>query len=81
MFETSGAGTKAIKHTGVFEKSEVELGADMANSNASNYQITKLKFEMTPQGSVTGGGSAAPEQITLNTVPSYYTVIYIMKIS
>ncbi|MDR1452937.1 MAG: hypothetical protein LBJ25_03060 [Candidatus Margulisbacteria bacterium] len=30
---------------------------------------------------VTGGGSASPAPLTINIVPSYYTVIYVMKVS
>ncbi|MDR1114128.1 MAG: hypothetical protein LBL50_03455 [Candidatus Margulisbacteria bacterium] len=45
------------------------------------YDEPDLNFSMTPQGSVTGGGKATPDQITINTVPNYYTVIYIMKIA
>ncbi|GBR72864.1 phage tail fiber protein [Candidatus Termititenax aidoneus] len=40
-----------------------------------------LSFSMTPQGSVTGGGSTTPDRITVETVPSYYTVIYVMKVA
>jgi hypothetical protein len=45
-----------------------------------------IKFSMTPSGSIseTGGGSAASgygESFNVPTVPSYYTVIYIMKVA
>jgi hypothetical protein len=30
---------------------------------------------------VDGGGSASPTALTINTMPSYYTVIYIMKVA
>jgi hypothetical protein len=50
------------------------------NARGGDCYGTKIDFSYTPNGAVTGGGQAKPDQITVNTVPSYYSIIYIMKI-
>ncbi|MDR1323476.1 MAG: hypothetical protein LBK68_03455 [Candidatus Margulisbacteria bacterium] len=55
------------------------------NNNGSASE-SRLDFSMTPSGTIgeTGGGSAASgygESFNVQTVPSYYTVIYIMKMA
>ncbi|MDR1322802.1 MAG: hypothetical protein LBK68_00005 [Candidatus Margulisbacteria bacterium] len=68
--------------TGVFS-----LGGDSGSNYliADNISGAVLNFSMTPSGTIseTGGGSAVSgygESFTVQTVPSYYTVIYIMKV-
>jgi hypothetical protein len=38
-------------------------------------------FAMTPTGTVTGGGSTTPVSIVVDTVPGYYTLIFIMRVA
>ncbi|MDR1453498.1 MAG: hypothetical protein LBJ25_05950 [Candidatus Margulisbacteria bacterium] len=64
--------------SGVFREGSVKNGYVVGFNKW--FDEPGLEFSMTPQGSVTGGGSATPSQITIGTVPNYYTVIYIMKV-
>jgi hypothetical protein len=66
--------TTDLKPTSPFSKGTysgtLEGGDDAA--------IYKINFSYTPQGSI--GKTGAGEKFTVDTVPSYYTVIYIMKV-
>ncbi|MDR1452710.1 MAG: hypothetical protein LBJ25_01865 [Candidatus Margulisbacteria bacterium] len=69
--------------TGVFSLG-IDSGVNYQNVN--NLSGAVLNFSMTPKGSIseTGGGQAASgygEAFNVPTVPSYYTVIYIMKVA
>jgi hypothetical protein len=55
------------KHTG---------GSHDSNSSGAS----RINFSMTPSGTISPEGDANPS-ITVSTVPSYFTVIYIMKMS
>jgi hypothetical protein len=63
----------------------VRGGANGWDYNNDRYEIdARHSHGVTGSISETGGGSAASgygEPFTINTLPSYYTVIYIMKVS
>jgi hypothetical protein len=56
------------------------IGIDI-DGNSSNIGKKGLIDEAYTGITVTGGGKDTPDQITIDTVPNYYTVIYIMKIA
>jgi hypothetical protein len=66
--------------SGVFSNSTFETRTSFGDIGSVGPSIKSLKFSMTPSGTVTGGGSASPAPLTVNIVPSYYTVIYIIKV-
>ncbi|MDR1997601.1 MAG: hypothetical protein LBQ83_04700 [Candidatus Margulisbacteria bacterium] len=76
MFEVAGThAAEAITRTGVFSGSEADWAADMDNSSGQTYQITKLKFSMTPTGAISEEGVA-----NADNRPAFCTVIFIEKI-
>jgi microcystin-dependent protein len=63
--------------SGVFAKTDGE--DNVAASYDGQVQGVNISFSMTPSGTVTGGGSAAPT--ALENRPGYYAVIFIKKVS
>ncbi|MDR2428296.1 MAG: hypothetical protein LBD62_00640 [Candidatus Margulisbacteria bacterium] len=81
---THGGFNKDTGRGGIITKTET-TGADCGTEGKPD-EALRFKIEFTPSGSIssTGGGNAASgygESFPVNTLPSYYTVIYIMKVA
>ncbi|GBR77257.1 phage tail fiber protein [Candidatus Termititenax persephonae] len=66
--------------SGVFSTSTFASRTHFADGGGQLSSLTSLNFSMTPSGTISTEGEDGPS-ITIDTVPSYFTVIYIMKIS